>query len=260
MMLAAWILPLGAARMTPPSIYDRWWSLTEACSGQSRSMADVRWYRMPGHSFRFLNRQVGGVWIPLANAIVLADASINIGPTVRHEMLHALVRRKGHPRDEFLGACGGLVTCQRYCVENSFVLPREYVRRPPDSIDVDVRAELTPRGRDGQRWMLLWAIARNPSDENVLISAPGDRRMPWTFDYLVAGPFGAIGGGEVAFDSSSIFFHPHETKRWLFDYRVGRPFSRAPHGQFAVIPPGHYIVQVKYARHESRADTLVVSP
>jgi hypothetical protein len=133
-----------------------------------------------------------------------------------------------------------LVICQNSCIDDAglWKLPREYLHLPPDSLDVDIRTELTPRGPDAERWLLLWITARNPRNQPVLVAAPGDRRMPSTFGWLVWGPFGGIGGGAVAVDSSTLFFRPFETKEWLFDYRVGAKLWRANFGTATIIPPG----------------------
>ena len=50
---------------------------------------------------------------------VLAGTDTIEGSVVRHEMLHALVRAKGHPRAQFLQRCGGIVACGPDCVHDA---------------------------------------------------------------------------------------------------------------------------------------------
>jgi hypothetical protein len=76
----------------------------------------VSWYVVPGTTtLSYQGKQVDAYWISDPDRIVLADARRNDGPIVRHEMLHALLHRTGHPRDAYLVACGGVVACDGEC-------------------------------------------------------------------------------------------------------------------------------------------------
>src|SRR5215208_5782806 len=227
--LITWPVPDGAERFARPDVYARWWALTEACSGYSGDMGAVHWYRVPGSTFIRDGRSVGGYWNRYTNRIVLAEEGIEQGPIVRHEMLHALLQRGGHPRLQFLGACASLLYCQGICVEDAgrWQAPRkDYVILSPESLDVASRAELLPREADGQRWLTLEVSVRNPRGRALVVAAPGDPVTPPTFGFDLRGPSGGISGGEVATDSSTLFFEPFETKKWLFEFKVASDLSR----------------------------------
>jgi len=104
-------LPGDAVRFTPPPVYAQWWSLTEECSGITRSLDAVQFYRIPNASTIPDNTygEVAAYWSPASNRIVLADFYEMQPQLVRHEMLHALLRVSGHPPEYFQGRCAGVV-------------------------------------------------------------------------------------------------------------------------------------------------------
>ena len=104
-------LPGNAIRFTPPPVYAQWWALTEECSGITRSLDAVQFYRIPNASTIPDNTygEVAAYWSPASNRIVLADFYEMQGQLVRHEMLHALLRVSGHPAGYFQGRCAGVV-------------------------------------------------------------------------------------------------------------------------------------------------------
>src|SRR5712671_6242500 len=111
-------LPVNAMRFDPPAVYTRWWTMVESCSGFTRAFGNVEWYSAPGVllSPDGDGDRVDGYWSLASNRIVLVADDTLDGGLVRHEMLHALVRVKGHPRSEFLQNCGGVVGCGPICV------------------------------------------------------------------------------------------------------------------------------------------------
>jgi hypothetical protein len=217
----------------------------------------VRWYSVPGSRFIFRGQAVAGYWNSSTNRIVLAEDIVEQGDMVRHEMLHALLRRPVHPRSQFLGSCASLVSCQGICTKDdgAWQLPRsDYVVLPPDSLNVAVSADLLPRESDGERWFALGVSVRNAGAYAVLVAAPGDRVTPNTFGYDLRGPLGGIGGGEIESDSSTLFFQPFETKRWLFEFRVSSDLSEHR------VTSGSYLVRGDYGRHRSADTTITISP
>lgn len=258
--LVAWIaeLPANAERFAPPAVYERWWAMTEACSGRSGDLGGVRWYRVPGSRFIYRGQPAAGYTSRYTNRIVLAEQGIERGAIVRHEMLHALLRRGGHPRSQFLGACASLLYCQGICIRDAgaWHLPRQdYVVLPPESLDVASRAELLPRESDGQRWLTLMVAVRNPRGHAVVVAAPGDSVTPPTFGYdLRRLSGGGISGGEVAIDSSTLFFQSFETKEWLFEFLVTSDLNEYH------ISPGKYLIRGDYARRSPVFDTIAVTP
>lgn len=251
-------LPDRADPFNPPAVYTRWWAMTEACSGRTGDLAAIHWYQVPGAWEIRLHdgREAAGYEEPSSDRIVLAGDQVNAGPVVRHEMLHALLGQPGHPEAQFRGACAGLVEPPG----NPWALPtHDYANLPPESLSVATDAELLPRETDGGRWLTVLVTVLNPRGNAVLVAAPGNAAKPPTFGYLLRGPSGGYEGGEVANDSSVLFFRPFETKRWLFEFRVGSATAMGFIGLDS-LGPGAYRVQGDYARHSSSPATVVVSP
>lgn len=249
-------LPPGAQQFVSPAVYSRWWAMTEECSGHSGDLGTLQWFSVPGSEFMHDGHMVGGYWNQLANRIVLGQKRIEEGAMVRHEMLHALLRQGGHPRSQFLGSCASLVVCQGICLQDVgpwHVPLANYVILPPESLSVGSRVELLPPESDGQRWLTLEVTVGNPRERAVLVAAHGDAVTPPTFGYDLRGPSGGISGGEVATDSSTLFFQPFETKKWLFEFQVTSELTEYH------IPPGNYLARGGYARRWSAYDTIAVS-
>jgi hypothetical protein len=265
--LVAWNaeIPGNAERFTPPAVYARWWAMTEACSGHSGNLGAVRWYRVPGSQFSYRGQPAAGYTSRYSHRIVIAEESIVQGEVVRHEMLHALLRARGHPRSQFVESCASIVACQGACLKDAgpWHPPQaNYVILPPDSLDVTSRAELLPREPDGQRWFALEVTVRNPRNRALVVANPGHRVTPPTFGYELRGPVESwspfrargTGGGEVLTDSSTVFFRPFETKKFLFELLVASEPNQTH------ISPGTYLARGNYARHQTAYDTVLVSP
>lgn len=251
-------LPPGTQSFTPPAVYKRWWSLVEECSGRSFDMREVRWYHVSGRSFTIKGMAAGGFYTNGSHRLVLADSLIQSGESVRHEMLHAMLQKTGHPRSEFLGDCAGLVVCQGVCIKDAGRWrppPGGFVVLPPDSFEISSHAKLLPREVDGDRWMTLWVSVRNPRNRaaGVRVPPPADPITPPTFVFNVRGfPGRGVSGGEVATDSSSLVFGPQETKRFLFEWRVGVTLNTEE------IAPGRYLVQGGYVHSYAPFDTVMI--
>jgi len=243
-------LPPNAERFTPPAVYARWWSLIESCSRHSFDMRTVNWYHVPGSQFTVERTAAAGYYNHFTNRLVLADSVLEEGDVVRHEMLHAVLQRRGHPRSEFLGACADLVICQDVCLKQAgaWRAPSDhYAIVPVDSLEISSDAHLLTES-DGERWIALWVTVSNPRARTVAASRP-NTGTPLTFQYDVRGPTGGMSGGRIALDSSSIVFKPFETKRWLFEFRVGQAMTKRS---------GPYYVRGGYRRSWAPYDTLVV--
>src|SRR4051812_48428312 len=114
-------LPEGATQFSAPAVYTRWWAIVEQCSGLRGSLAGVHWYSTPDQLWNPNNSTdpVEGYWSLASNRVVLNSNDTIDGPTVRHEMLHALIRSGAHPRSAFLKNCGGVVSCPLRCVQDA---------------------------------------------------------------------------------------------------------------------------------------------
>lgn len=101
-------LPDGAVPLQASEQYRTWWSETETCSRLSGAFDRVEWYVVPGvASFQTDQGEKVGLRIQTGDRtqIVLAEYYSNHPMVVRHEMLHALLKRGGHPTEYFETRC-----------------------------------------------------------------------------------------------------------------------------------------------------------
>ena len=96
--------PAGSQPWEAPAIYREWWAETEACSGLSGNFDRVEWMVVPGQSFPCSSGDCVGHWQP-GHTIFLASDWTQHEMVVRHEMLHELMRRSGHPNPPFGNGC-----------------------------------------------------------------------------------------------------------------------------------------------------------
>jgi hypothetical protein len=96
--------PAGSEPWEPPAVYREWWAATEACSGLSGNFERVEWMVVPGESFACGSGQCVGHWDP-GHKIFIASDWTGHEMVVRHEMLHELMRRSGHPDPPFGNGC-----------------------------------------------------------------------------------------------------------------------------------------------------------
>ena len=101
-------LPTNAQQIIAPAAYRAWWEATEACAGRSGDFDDVEWYVVPDvSSFETRAGPKVGLWSHSSAGmrVVLADTYAENELVVRHEMLHALLDRGGHPEEYFVERC-----------------------------------------------------------------------------------------------------------------------------------------------------------
>jgi hypothetical protein len=96
--------PVGEAPMDPPAVYREWWAKTEACSGLSGDFDRVEWLVVPGSSFECSSGQCAGHW-ERGHRIYIAGDWTGHEMVVRHEILHELLERSGHPNPPFGTGC-----------------------------------------------------------------------------------------------------------------------------------------------------------
>jgi hypothetical protein len=94
----------GSQPWEPPAVYQEWWGKTEACSGLSGNFDRVDWMIVPGPSFRCSSGNCVGHWGPEHKIFIASDWAQH-EMVVRHEMLHELMRRSGHPSPPFGTGC-----------------------------------------------------------------------------------------------------------------------------------------------------------
>lgn len=254
-------LPHGSERFDPPPLYQKWWEMTEACSGRTGRLSDIAWYVVPGATT--VSEGTGdfnGIWSPGDNTIVLAGDSRMIGTLVRHEMLHALLYDGGHPRAVFLGTCGGVVACIEECIADAGPPPTPASttpRVPPDSIDVHIGVDpSTPNGAMLGGWFALTVTAHNPADHAVVVLLPpsGDAGPSGSFRWSLSGQSGAI-YDDRAYDPGVAYFAAGETKRDVFDLFVG-----ATTDGNSDMAPGDYIAVGGYGGHGSASVHVSLAP
>jgi hypothetical protein len=93
--------PADALRFDPPEHFRALWAATEQCSGHQRSFDVVRWYEVPD-AWQVPNHEgtlVAAFYDLRGNYIVIAGAYLASDPLVRHEELHAILDRPGHPAE-----------------------------------------------------------------------------------------------------------------------------------------------------------------
>jgi hypothetical protein len=102
-------LPDGAVSLAAPTEYRSWWASTESCSGISGDFDQIAWYTVPGVST--MGTDIGekvGIWAYQdgQSTITIAGEYVQHELVVRHEMLHELLGREGHPDEYFVARCG----------------------------------------------------------------------------------------------------------------------------------------------------------
>ena len=254
-------LPPGAERFDPPAIYQQWWALTEQCSGRSGSLAAIAWYYVPdAETIPHETGPVAGWWSASGNKIVFAGDARFHGDMVRHEMLHALLRHGGHPRDRFINKCGGVVVCTSACLAYEVAPPAdpgaEHVLPSQLAISVEI-VPATPRSAimDGHFMMVIGA--RNPFPRSVVVDLPpsGDDGEPGSFGYRAVHAFGYEQYDMRADAVEVTRFRPNEHKRFIFDFR-----NRPGHTRYDK-PPMTYRFEGRYGDvWATHAPTVTVEP
>lgn len=243
-------LPRSAKPFSPPAVYARWWSEVEQCSGASGDLSGVSWYEAPINDIHPDGRPAGGYWNSYDNRIVIASEYRLRGILVRHEMLHALVRGSGHPREQFLGNCAGLVVCTDRCVTDAgaWHAPAGLSFVPVDSVRIDDSGVLLTRDASGQRWFELRIRVTNPATTPVFVesvamaTAVADLRQK----------SGGIELGSANYDSSSLTFAPDATREWLFDFLVSDSLTTW------TVTPGKLMYRGLFAGRSTAIDSLTI--
>lgn len=253
-------LPADAEEFAPPPVYSTWWVMTQSCSGLSGSLAAVTWYRTEEVVYDTHSGDViAGYWVPGSNRVVLNANVMMDGQTVRHEMLHALRQKGGHPRDQFLGKCAGVVDCEDACVADAGPYPT-----PPETplhvsgdgieLTLDVEPNTPTHAVDEGRFSIT-VMVHNKSTHWVSVT-PASSTVPanQTFSVDAQGANSAITRDELAIDPSQTTFAPGETKRHVFDLVIGDyPFGNQ-------LIPGDYIARGGFAGWWSSDNAFAINP
>lgn len=233
-------LPKDATVFSPPPVYSTWWNMTQACSRLTGSLSAVTWYSTDEVVHDVSTGDViAGYWVGGSNRIVLNSQVKMDGGTVRHEMLHALIQRSGHPRNQFLGNCAGTVDCERACVAAAGPYPN-----PPEtplqvgteSIDISLAVDpATPTHAIDEGRFSITVMTHNLTSHWITVTAAPGVDPLQTFAVDVHGTNGATGRNQLSNDPSQRIFAPNETKRQVFDLLIGDyPFANQ-------LLPGDYV-------------------
>jgi hypothetical protein len=254
-------LPVGAQALEPPEVYARWWALTSECAATTGDLSAVQWYVVPNARTLPVNgRDVAGYWAEAGNQIVLTAPIVLDGGAVRHEMLHALIRTGGHPRDQFVVKCAGVVECPAQCIVDGGAAPApdpSAVPVSPDVMEVSVApgpVALAHTG-DGDVFSVTVTV-HNPLAQPVVVLMPLTAGSPLAegFLYELSGPSGAATGGVALGDVSRWSFAASESKRQLFDFASRTRFGT---DRFA---PGVYELRGAYGGTWSPVTPYVIAP
>ena len=260
-------LPDGAESFAPPPVYARWWQMVETCSGLRGSLEGVRFFQVPG--VRVIRspsgREAEGYWSSGGNRIVLAGALTEVGALVRHEMLHALVRGAGHPREYYLRRCAGEVVCAGACVRDGGPTPAAPAGTRvvgPQTMTLAVVVAPEPPARTVNDGFFTVALSvRNPSDTPVEVR-------------LAASPYGGIGILQatvtrslrrhellrVIEDAESLRLAPGEERRWYFDLRVGDVWTADLQQTRVLVTPGPIAVAMTLGGRSAPVRGIEVQP
>jgi hypothetical protein len=258
------MFPSDAQEFSPPAVYSTWWNMTQACSGLTGSLGAVTWFKTT-QALRDsrTGEPAGGYWNSFANRIVLTKAAVLDGGSVRHEMLHSLLRKGGHPRNQFLGKCAGTVVCQGACIRDAGPYPQPSetpIHVPGDSIEISVDIEpRNPNSAQDGGFFSMTVIVRNRSAHWATVPSYYSSIFPEydstrTFEVDVRGPAGGISDWELRFDPSQWIFAPGETKKQVFDFTIGNELIAHK------LPPGNYITRGGYSDYWSGHSTFVIGP
>jgi hypothetical protein len=247
-------LPSGSQQFTPPEVFRRWWALTEQCSGLTGDYDAIAWYVVPGVASipGPDGSPVQGTWELKHNRIVLAGDAQLAGDLVRHEMLHALLHGADHPRDTFIGKCGGVVVCIGPCLKEAGTAPPpDPAAVPADPSAIEVTVTLEPERDDPSQiggHFIMWVTARNPTDQALVVTLPppGDGGPGVGFQYLLDSDWITAPYKVRAQAPEMTRFAPRETKRFAFDFRVSA--STGTPGRYD-IAPGIYRFAGAYGDH-----------
>jgi hypothetical protein len=220
--------PTNASRFTPPSIYREWWSLTQHCSGRNGSFDAISWYILPDARTLPGTHELNGAWFAAGNRIIIsgADDGVAAGDLVRHEMLHAILKSGAHPRDVFVGRCGGVVACIEDCLTGGGPpSPPNSAARRVSSGALQVTADVVPRAPSSTTWdgyFMMLVSARNAANYPVVVQMPesGAEAQPAAgFSFDIRNARGAGMSYDMPANAPEITrFAPGERKQFVFDF------------------------------------------
>lgn len=101
-------LPANASRIAPPAEFSAWYTRTETCAQLPGNFERIDWYVVPGvETFETEDGPKVGLWSRYEgrDRIVVAGNYLRHEMVIRHEILHQLLGRQGHPSEYFSERC-----------------------------------------------------------------------------------------------------------------------------------------------------------
>jgi hypothetical protein len=249
-MPAAPPFPDDFVLVTPPAPYRTWWNLVEECSALRGNFDGLRWYVAEEVDPR--DPTVRASWNGEENHILLDNTAAGDGRVVRHEMLHALLGRAGHPPALFAGRCAHLVACEHGCAPREAirgVAPGARVLRVSD-LAVTMRLEPTaPTTEIDSGWFRVVVTVTNPLDEDVWV--PLSRNVSFAMREVLPGtgphpPHKWHGIRRAVPATEPVWaFRRRESRRTMFDVHW---------------PPGEYAVLIAFGGSERGPFPVRVAP
>jgi hypothetical protein len=254
-------LPPDAEAFVAPAVYARWWAMMESCSGLRGSLNQIHWFATPSPLQNPENKEeyIEGYWSRASNRVVLISNDTVDGGTVRHEMLHALIRTGGHPRSMFLQKCGGLVDCGLDCVREAGPAT-PVVAGTPEVLpaQMEVTSEVSPASPSAQidGGLAIFTISVHnpfPNPVVVVLSRRGSETVVTSYRFDFRRFFGgAVSGADQVVDVEVTHFAAGETKRAVIDFAVApvaAPGINVIHGlgsRGIALPTGSYSFRGAY--------------
>ncbi|HUQ99694.1 MAG TPA: hypothetical protein VM166_09590 [Gemmatimonadaceae bacterium] len=268
-------LPPDAVAFVAPPVYSRWWAMMESCSGLSGSLNQIQWFATPSPLKNPENSEeyIEGYWSRASNRVVLISNDTLDGSTVRHEMLHALIRTGGHPRAMFLQKCAGLVDCGLDCVREAgpaAPVPSGTPNVAPSQLVVTSEVSPAAPGRFVDEGLGMFTIlVHNPFPHSVVVVLPKPSSETFLTSYRFAitrAIGGSVTGADVVIDPEVVQFAAGETKRAVLDFAVELvpvPGINVIHGlgsRGVALPPGPYTFRGAYGGQFAPDLTVSLTP
>lgn len=96
--------PSFASATLPSTSYTEWWEEASKCAGKEGPLSRITWVVRDGSSFPCTFGTCAALW-HADHRIEIAREWVDDEMLVKHEMLHDLLGRPGHPSPPFGGAC-----------------------------------------------------------------------------------------------------------------------------------------------------------
>jgi hypothetical protein len=214
--------PPTAVPFATPQLFRAWWHLVEECSGKSRPVDAVRWYRVQPGELTIRGESAAGAWFVSGNRIVLNSWALREGGLVRHEMLHAILETGSHPAEYFEGKCGAEVACGFDCTEQHALPNAHQAALEQLEGSVALYPQVPSIGALDGRVTVVVKV-RNPANGNVFVSNEQFGSPQCVIGVMVESIDDPrwtkwVCGWLAPANDGKIYFRPGETRRLVLDF------------------------------------------